>query len=118
MKKIELFERAMNEGGSLKDYGINRTLFAAYRNLAYTGNELIDFADVIWDYDITKIVKTLKENEIAEFTISSGFSSLIETLAAFEKEGVRMAGLTEVNASYTDFMTGEKARIPAIRMEL
>lgn len=118
MKKIELFERAMNEGGSLKDYGINRTLFVAYRNLAYTGNKLIDFADVIWDYDIAEIVKTLKENEITEFTISSGFSSLIETLAAFEKEGVRMAGLTEVNASYTDFMTGEKARIPAIRMTL
>ena len=31
MKKIEIFERAMNEGGSLKDYGINSTLFAAYR---------------------------------------------------------------------------------------
>ena len=29
-----------------------------------------------------------------------------------------MAGLIEVNAGYTDFMTGEKARIPAIRMTL
>ena len=26
--------------------------------------------------------------------------------------------LTEVNAGYTDFMTGEKARNPAIRMTL
>ena len=25
-KKIEIFEKAMNEGGSLKDYGINSTL--------------------------------------------------------------------------------------------
>ena len=30
MKRIEVFEKAMNEGGSLKDYGINSTLFAAY----------------------------------------------------------------------------------------
>lgn len=88
MKKIEIFEKAMNEGGSLKDY------------------------------DIPEIVKALKENGISEFTISSTFSSLIETLAAFEKEGIRMAGLTEVNATYSDWKTGKKARIPAIRMTL
>ena len=60
----------------------------------------------------------LKENGISKFTISSTFSSLIETLAAFEKEGIRMAGLTEVNATYSDWKTGKKARIPAIRMTL
>ena len=95
MKKIEIFEKAMNEGGSLKDYGINSTLFAAYRDCQETGNDNIDFNGVIWDYDIPEIVKALKENGISKFTISSTFSSLIETLAAFEKEGIRMAGLTE-----------------------
>ncbi len=118
MKKIEIFERAMNEGGSLKDYGINATMFAAYRNLEYTGNEELDFVDAIWDHDIAEIAETLRENGITEFTISSTFSGLIEILAAFEKEGIKMAGLTEVNAGYTDFITGEKARIPAIRMTL
>ena len=81
MKRIEVFEKAMNEGGSLKDYGINSTLFAAYRDCQETGNDNIDFNGVIWDYDIPEIVKTLKENGISEFTISSTFSSLIETLA-------------------------------------
>ena len=118
MKKIEIFEKAMNEGGKLKEYGINSTLFAAYRDCQETGNEYIDFNDVIWDHDIPEIVKTLKENGISKFTISSTFSSLIETLAAFEKEGIRMEGLTEVNARYTDWKTGEKKRIPAIRMIL
>lgn len=118
MKKIEVFEKAMNEGGSLKDYGINSTLFAAYRDCQETGNDNIDFNGVIWDYDIPEIVKALKENGISEFTISSTFSSLIETLASFEKEGIRMAGLTEVNATYSDWKTGKKARIPAIRMTL
>ena len=97
MKKIEIFEKAMNEGGSLKDYGINSTLFAAYRDCQETGNDNIDFNGVIWDYDIPEIVKAL---------------------AAFEKEGIRMAGLTEVNATYSDWKTGKKARIPAIRMTL
>ena len=118
MKKIEIFEKAMNEGGSLKDYEINSTLFAAYRDCQETGIDNIDFNGVIWDYDIPEIVKALKENGISEFTISSTFSSLIETLAAFEKEGIRMAGLTEVNATYSDWKTGKNARIPAIRMTL
>lgn len=93
MKKIEIFEKAMNKGGSLKDYGINSTLFAAYRDCQETGNDNIDFNGVIWDYDIPEIVKALKENGISKFTISSTFSSLIETLAAFEKKASGWQGL-------------------------
>ena len=71
---------------------------------------------VIWDYDIEEIAQTLRANGITEFTISSTFSSLIETLAAFEKQGISMAGLTTVKARYTDWKTGEHALIPAIKM--
>lgn len=118
MKKIELFEKAIAEQtGSLKDWGINQTLFWAYRSSMEAGNDAIDFNDVIWDYDIEEIVKTLKENDISEFTISSTFSSLIPTLAEFAKHGFQMAGLTEVKAKYTDWQTGERAVIPAIRMQ-
>ena len=93
MKRIEVFEKAMNEGGSLKDYGINSTLFAAYRDCQETGNDNIDFNGVIWDYDIPEIVKTLKENGISEFTISSTFSSLIETLAHLKRKASGWQGL-------------------------
>lgn len=117
MKKIELFERAIEEqAGSLKEWGINHTLFWAYRNSIEAGNEEINFEDVIWDYDIGEIAKTLKENGIGTFTISSTFSSLIPVLAEFAKHGFQMAGLTEVKARYTDFRTHEQAVIPAIRM--
>lgn len=117
MKKIELFEKAIREkAASLKDYGINGTAFWAYRNSIESENEYIDFDDVIWDYDIKPITDCFKENEIDEFTISSTFSSLIPTLAAFEAEGYKMAGLTEVNARYMDWGTGKRARIPAIKM--
>lgn len=117
MKKIELFEKAIAEqAGSLKDLGINHTLFWAYRNSIAAGNDGINFEDVIWDYDIEEITKTLKENGISEFTISSTFSSLIPTLAEFAKHGFQMAGLTEVKAKYTDWQTGKPAVIPAIRM--
>ena len=118
MTKIDLFERAIAEqAASLKDYGINSTAFWAYRKSIEAENELIDFSEVIWDEDIDTIVQTLNDNGITEFTISSPFSSLILTLAAFDKHSFKMAGITEVNATYTDWQTGKRAKIPAIRME-
>ena len=114
MKEIRTFEKAIEEKvRSLKDVGINPTLFWAYRtSKEESGNE------VIWDYDIKEIADCLRAEGITEFTISSTFSSLIETLAAFEKEGICMNGLTTVNARHTDWKTGEHARIPAIKMEV
>ena len=69
-------------------------------------------------YDIEEIAQTLRANGITEFTISSTFSSLIETLSAFENQGINMAGLTTVKARYTDWNTGEHAIIPAIKMTI
>ena len=119
MKKIELFERAIAEqAASLKEWGINPTLFWAYRDSITAGNDRIDFAETIWDNEIGEIAGTLKENGITEFTISSAFSSLIPTLAEFARHGFQMAGLTEVKAKYTDWQKQERAVLPAIRMEL
>ena len=117
MKRIELFEKAIAEkAAGLKDWGINPTLFWAYRNSITAGNDRIDFGETIWDSEVGEIAETLKENGITEFTISSTFSSLIPTLAEFAKHGFQMAGLTEVKANYTDFQTQERAVIPAIQM--
>ncbi len=117
MKKIELFEKAIAEkAANLKEWGINPTLFWAYRNSITVGNDRIDFGEAIWDSEVGEITETLKENGITEFTISSTFSSLIPTLAEFAKHGFQMAGLTEVKANYTDFQTQERAVIPAIQM--
>ena len=118
MKKIDLFERAIAEqAANLKEYGINGTAFWAYRKSIEAGNNHIDFSEVIWDEDIDAIVQTFADNGITEFTISSTFSSLISTLAAFDKHSFKMAGITEVNANYTDWMTNERAKVPAILMK-
>lgn len=121
MKEIRRFEELMNvkENISLKDAGVNSTLYWAYRiSKDESGNDLIDFNEVIWDHDIKEIADSMRAEGIKEFTISSTFSSLIETLAEFEKNGIYMNGLTTVNARYTDWETGEQARIPAIKMEV
>lgn len=118
MKEIESFENARLAKVDLREVGINPTMYWAYFNSKEVGNELIDFNEVIWDQDIEAIVKTCKENGVTEFTISSSFSSLIETLVEFEKHGCKMNGLTKVYARYTNWQTGEHAVIPAIKMVL
>lgn len=119
MKEIKSFEEAIiNKVGNLEDVGINPTMFWAYRKSKEAGNELIDFNDVIWGNDVEEIVKTCRENDIREFTISCQFSSLISTLAEFEKLGCKMFGLMQVNAPYKEFMSDKQAVIPAIKMVL
>ena len=116
MKTIEKFEAAKESGKKLNELGINPTLYWAYRNSLKAGNESIDFDEVIWDREIEEIVAQLQAEGITEFTISSNFSSLIKTLAEFEKYGCRMAGLTEVRTRFEDFNTNEKQIVPAIKM--
>lgn len=119
MKEIKVFEEARAANcKNLGEAGINHTMFWAYFNSKDVGNDLIDFHDVIWEADIPEIVLVCRENGIREFTISSTFSSLIETLAEFEKLGCKMFGLMQVKANYTDWQTGKNAIIPAIKMVL
>ena len=119
MKRIERFEQAIeNKVKDLRAEGINPTLFWAYRESIEAGNEKINFSECIWEQEIEDIANCLKENGILEFTISSTFSSLIETMAEFQKHGFKMAGLTEVNARYPAIGSDEKAKIPAIRIIL
>ncbi len=117
MKKIELFERAIEERGkSLSEYGINNTVFRAYTECFETENEMLDFSEVIWEEDIEEIVKFMKTHGIEKFTISSTFSGLIKTLAKLEEQNIKISGMTQVRARYTDIFTKEKAIIPAIVM--
>ena len=117
MKKIASFENAIaNRVKDIRAEGINATAFWAYRRSIESGNDLIDFAEVIWEDEVAAITETLKQEGITEFTISSTLSGLVAILALFEKNGYRVAGITEVNANYTDWRTNERARVPALRM--
>lgn len=118
MKKIEIFEQVINSEKpvDLRKVGINKTMFWAYRSSVEAGNDLLNFDDAIWDEDIPEIVEICKEADITEFTISSKFSGLIETLALFEAHDWEMNGLTRVKSKHTDWSTKEREIIPAIKM--
>jgi len=117
MKRIEVLDKALEQQiRDVRAEGINPTLLAAYRTSLKVGNDKINFDEVIWDTEIEEITKALKAYGVCEITISSHFSGLIPTLVKFEQNGFQMAGLTEVTAGYTDFLTNTYARIPAIRL--
>ena len=119
MKEIKVFEEARAANvKNLREAGINSTMYSAYFDSKDAGNELIDFNSVIWDEDVLEIVRVCRENDIREFTISSTMSSIIATIAEFEKLGCKMFGIMQVNATYTDFQTGKNKVIPAIKMIL
>ena len=124
MRKIEALEKAIREvkeGMSFSELGINATFWRAYQD-TNEANETIDFSEVIWERDVKEIVEQCKQFGITEFTISSPFSGLIETLAMFEDEGCKMAGLVHITSRITkcNFGTGkiEYEIVPAIRMEV
>ena len=119
MKKIKKYEEIINaeESVNLKEVGVNPRLYWAYREcMEETGNELIDFSDMFLDSDVKDIVKEIKEYGIKEFTISSNMSSMVQTLAEFDKLGVKMQGLVEINSRFTRITSDELRKIPAIKM--
>lgn len=123
MKEIEILEEAATKETRYSEINVNSTFGAAYFYSKEAGNDLINFAEVIWDYDIDEILENCRRFEITEFTISSTFSSLIITMAEFEKRGCKLQGLVEINSRHDDWKAcfeGEsrKERIPALKISL
>ncbi|MCI1768780.1 MAG: hypothetical protein LKM40_01125 [Mageeibacillus sp.] len=95
---------------------MNRTLVQAYLWSTEAGNDLPNFAEVIWDEDIEAILQDCKENGIKEFTISSTFSSLITTIDKLTELGCSLDGIIKINDRYTHFGREERDLIPAFKM--
>ena len=105
---IEAIENA-KPGMRWEEIGCQWTLGQAY---LYSK----EFAEVIWDYDIEAILADCRKLGVKEFTISSTFSSLIETIAKFEELGCTLDGIVKVKERYTHFGSDEHALIPAFKM--
>ena len=123
MKRIEVLDKAAEVGTKYCDINVNPTFGAAYFYSQEAGNDLINFGEVIWDYDIDEILENCRRFGITEFTISSTFSSLIVTIAELQKKGCKLEGLIEINSRFDDWKScfeGEtkKERIPAFKISL
>lgn len=118
MKHIELLDRAAENKMKFEEIGVNRTFCAAYFAGLESGNELPDFAEVIWEEDIEAILDDCRKFGFRQFTVSSTFSSLTQTIASFIRLGCKLEGMTEVKARYNDWRTGEKEIRPAFLLSL
>ena len=118
MKTISKIEEINDKGVKLEDVGINRTFYWAYIRTQKTTNKTIDFSDVIWENDVKGIIKNCKEFHIKAVTVSSTFSSLIDILAEFEKQGAKIKGLTKVTSRLIDCRTQEPEVLNAIKIEI
>ncbi len=103
------------EGMSWNDIGVQYTLGQAYLWSKEAGDELPNFADVIWDNDVDAIINNCRELGIKEFTISSTFSNLIITIAKFEDLGCKLDGIVKIKDRY-HFRNEEQKLIPAFKM--
>lgn len=118
MKTIDKIEKVKNMNVLLEDVGINRTFYWAYIKTQETTNENLDFEDVIWESDVEGIIKNCKEFGLKEITISSRFSSLIDILAEFEKQGAKLIGLTKVTTRFYACGTNNYELINAVKIEI
>ena len=118
MKTIDKIEKVKNMNVLLEDVGINRTFYWAYVRTQETTNNILDFNDVIWESDVEGIISNCKEFGLNEITISSKFSSLIDILAEFEKQGAKVKGLTKVTSRFIDCRTQELEVLNAIKIEI
>lgn len=112
--RIEELETAAHEKKDWR-FMIHTALGWAYLNSLEAGNDLPNFGDVIWEKDIPEILAGCRKYGIKEFTISSTFSGLINTVAEFEKNGCHLDGLVRIKG-HKDIWTKEREIIPAFKM--
>ncbi len=123
MKDIKQYEDAIEKKvASLKDEGINGTMFWAYRHSKAAGCDDLNFYETIWESDIEYIVNTCRANGIKVITISSTFSGLTEDLWEFCKRGCAVDGMKLVPMHYTewDWEKKEEVRkqVPAVILKI
>ncbi len=123
MKKVAKYEDIIKraESGeqvSLKDEGVNATLYWAYRKSKDLGQKYLDFNDVIWDNQIPEIVEQLHEAGKKKFTISGGYTGMATTINEFIKNGCKLNGMTSIKSHTLDWETRENKIIPAFLLTI
>ena len=112
---IEKFETAEASGKTMKELGINRDVYWAYKRSTEAGNDLINFYDIIDEEDAEDIIKCCRENGVKEFTISSNSTGMIRVIMALEAHGCHLNGTAMVNR---DNLRIDAKQIPAFKIEI
>lgn len=119
MKNIAPLDNAANAGKSLKEQGIDRNFYRAYKDTQKAGLNMLNFFEEIKIDEIADVIAACKKFGVAEFTLSDHATCGIERLSDFQKAGCKVTGLMEVTREELDgnceFVT---KTIPAIIMQV
>lgn len=100
MKTIQRYEDAIDARKNGQGVGqfedVCWPVFHAYERSWDEGLEELDFSDGIDGATIPAIVSELTRRGITKITVSSGFSNLLDTLAAFEESGCKVQELVRI----------------------
>ncbi|MCM1275474.1 MAG: hypothetical protein NC299_08915 [Lachnospiraceae bacterium] len=119
--QIERIDKALASNGkwTWKELDIQPTFGEAYRYSIEAENELPNFSDIIWIDDIDRILDSMKREGVTEFTISSTFSSLIDTIGMLIEKGCSLKGVVKINDRFgLNWETGRRHKIPAFLMTI
>lgn len=103
----ELLEEVRSEG---KAYG---NLMRLYCEMKRRGNERIDFDSPFSLMTEAEWLHTLRTYGIKEFTLSSGWSSAVESAWKLQEAGAKLEGLIEINGDRIGWKQEEVERKPA-----
>jgi uncharacterized protein with GYD domain len=96
MKTIQTYEQAIEDAKQGKKIeGFNYRVLRAYDQSREAGSETLNFYETILESDIPAIIEACRKEGIEAITTTANSSGLLETLAAFEAKGCRLAGLTK-----------------------
>lgn len=98
MKKIEVLDRAAQQGKTFEEMDLVPSFYRAYQESCEKGYDLPNFGimNEIWEQDIEHILQNCRTYGITEFTISNDASGTIRTLKGFLDNGCRFAGMVEL----------------------
>ena len=72
-------------------------VWRAYEHSRENENEILNFDDIIWDWEVEALITCMKENGIKAFTYSCRATNAIETLWLFKEAGCTIGEMVEVN---------------------
>lgn len=116
--KIDVINQGITDGQTWSEIGVNPTFGQAYLYSLTARNELPNFAEVIWDYEIAEIITECKRFGIREFTVSSTFSNMVSTIAGFINQGCQLDGIVYINGQARNWQTGTREIIPAFKLSI
>ena len=107
MNRIPEYDKLHDNPDTPTPSDFNWLAYIAYRNSIECGSEGINFDECIHKEQISGAVNILRKNNFETFTISSGYSGLLDVFAEFERCGCELVGMTVVKTPHKDWKTGE-----------